>query len=221
MDSAGGSEQTVTALKVVVAGAFGVGKTTFVGAASDITPLRTEEVMTAASVGVDDLSATPDKQSTTVAMDFGRLDLDPGDTEAAGALPLYLFGTPGQYRFWFMWDELCRGAVGAVVLVDTRRLVDSFPVLDYFDRTDLPVIVAVNGFDGEFPHGPEAVREALTLDAATPVVTCDARDRHSATETLAHLVGHALTVRGGATGREPQRVESYRASTAEREGVTR
>jgi uncharacterized protein len=217
VDSSAGSETapgpTVTALKVVVAGAFGVGKTTFVGAASDITPLQTEEVMTSASVGVDDLSATPDKRSTTVAMDFGRLDLDPGDTDTAGALPLYLFGTPGQYRFWFMWDELVRGAVGAVVLVDTRRLLDSFPVLDYLDRTDLPVVVAVNGFDGEYPYGAEAVREALALPPTTPVVLCDARDRASATSTLARLVEHALTVRGGASGREPQRVASFRRET--------
>lgn len=198
----------VTPLKVVVAGAFGVGKTTFVGSASDITPLRTEEVMTAPSAALDDLSATPDKRTTTVAMDFGRLDLDPGDTATGGALPLYLFGTPGQYRFWFMWDELVRGAVGAVVLVDTRRLVDSFPVLDYFDRAGLPVIVAINAFDGELPFGVDEVREALALDAApgrVPVVTCDARDRGSATRTLADLVAHALTVRGGATGREPRR----------------
>jgi uncharacterized protein len=218
VDSKPGSDVTpdqgpaVTALKVVVAGAFGVGKTTFVGAASDITPLRTEEVMTEASVGVDDLSATPDKHSTTVAMDFGRLDLDPGDTDTAGALPLYLFGTPGQYRFWFMWDELVRGAVGAVVLVDTRRLLDSFPVLDYLDRTDLPVVVAVNGFDGEHPFGVEAVREALALGPDTPVVTCDARDRASATSTLAILVEHALAVRGGQSGREPQRVATFRRS---------
>jgi signal recognition particle receptor subunit beta len=210
---------TVTALKVVVAGAFGVGKTTFVGSASDITPLRTEEVMTEASVGVDDLSATPDKQRTTVAMDFGRLDLDPGDTDTAGALPLYLFGTPGQYRFWFMWDELVRGAVGAVVLVDTRRLLDSFPVLDYLDRTDLPVIVAVNGFDGEFPHGVDAVREALALGTDTPVVTCDARDRESATATLATLVAHALAVRGGESGREPQRVASFSLPATSPEGA--
>lgn len=209
MDSATGSEgaRTVTPLKVVVAGAFGVGKTTFVGAASDITPLRTEEVMTAPSAATDDLGATPDKQTTTVAMDFGRLDLDTG--RDGDDLVLYLFGTPGQYRFWFMWDELVRGALGVVVLVDTRRLVESFPVLDYFDRTDLPVLIAVNGFDGRFTHDVAAVREALAVGEHPPIVTCDARDRRSATATLATLVEHALAVRGGRTGREPQPVSRY------------
>ena len=218
MDSTPGSDD-VTALKVVVAGAFGVGKTTFVGAASDITPLRTEEVMTAPSAATDDLAATPDKQSTTVAMDFGRLDLDTGDpsgsADAGDDLVLYLFGTPGQYRFWFMWDELVRGALGVVVLVDTRRLIDSFPVFDYFDRTDLPVVIAVNGFDGEFSHGVEQVREALAVGDDRPIMTCDARDRHSATETLAALVEHALRVRGGKTGREPQRLAGFRDGAAQ------
>lgn len=178
----------VTPLKIVVAGAFGVGKTTFVGASSDITPLTTEEVMTAPSEGVDDLSGLPDKRTTTVAMDFGRLDLDDD-------LVLYLFGTPGQYRFWFMWDQLVTGAVGAVVLVDTRRLIDSFPVLDYFERAGIPVVVGVNGFDGEFPYTEAEVREALALGADRPIVTCDARDRSSATRTLVRLVEHALAAR--------------------------
>lgn len=217
MDSATGSERadpprSVTPLKIVVAGSFGVGKTTFVGAASDITPLRTEEVLTAGSAPTDDLAGTPDKQTTTVAMDFGRLDLESTGTDE---LVLYLFGTPGQYRFWFMWDELVRGALGVVVLVDTRRLVDSFPVLDYFDRTDLPVAVAVNGFDGEFTHSVDDVREALALDQDRPIVECDARDRRSATATLATLVEHALRVRGGGTGREPQRLAGYRAPAEE------
>ncbi|WP_374225894.1 ATP/GTP-binding protein [Pseudonocardia sp. KRD291] len=175
----------------MVAGAFGVGKTTFVGSSSDITPLTTEEVMTAPSEGVDDLSGLPDKRTTTVAMDFGRLDLDDD-------LVLYLFGTPGQYRFWFMWDQLVTGAVGAVVLVDTRRLIDSFPVLDYFERAGIPVVVGVNGFDGEFPYTEDQLREALALGAGRPIVRCDARDRTSATRTLVTLVEHALSARAAA-----------------------
>lgn len=196
MSSASGSDpgsRTVTPLKIVVAGAFGVGKTTFVGASSDITPLTTEEVMTAPSEGVDDLGGLPDKRTTTVAMDFGRLDLD-------SDLVLYLFGTPGQYRFWFMWDQLVLGAIGAVVLVDTRRLIDAFPVLDYFERTGLPVVVGVNGFDGDFPYSEAQIREALALGPDLPIVQCDARDRTSATRTLVTLVEHALAGRGAGHG---------------------
>ncbi|MET9730016.1 ATP/GTP-binding protein [Streptomyces sp. NPDC006458] len=173
------------ATKIVVAGGFGVGKTTLVTAVSEITPLQTEALMTEASEDTDDLTATPGKLTTTVAMDFGRITLDDD-------LVLYLFGTPGQQRFWFMWDDLVRGAIGAVVLADTRRLKDSFPALDYFESCGMPYVVAVNHFDGTEVFEPEDVREALTLPAHVPVMIMDARRRISAIETLLALVGHAL-----------------------------
>ncbi|MEU9398213.1 ATP/GTP-binding protein [Streptomyces sp. SID4985] len=175
------------ATKIVVAGGFGVGKTTLVTAVSEITPLQTEALMTQASEDTDDLTATPGKTSTTVAMDFGRITLDDD-------LVLYLFGTPGQQRFWFMWDDLTRGAIGAVVLADTRRLKDCFPALDYFESCGLPYVVAVNHFDGTESFEPEDVREALTIPAHIPVMIMDARRRISAIETLLALVGHALDV---------------------------
>ncbi|MFB7594173.1 ATP/GTP-binding protein [Streptomyces sp. NPDC056160] len=173
------------ATKIVVAGGFGVGKTTLVTAVSEITPLQTEALMTQASAETDDLTATPGKVSTTVAMDFGRVTLDDD-------LVLYLFGTPGQQRFWFMWDDLVRGAIGAVVLADTRRLKDCFPALDYFESCGLPYVVAVNHFDGSELFAPEDVREALTIPAHIPVMIMDARRRISAVETLLALVAHAL-----------------------------
>jgi signal recognition particle receptor subunit beta len=173
------------ATKIVVAGGFGVGKTTLVTAVSEITPLQTEAAMTEASEDHDDLSDTPDKLTTTVAMDFGRITLDDD-------LVLYLFGTPGQQRFWFMWDDLVRGAIGAVVLADTRRLKDCFPALDYFESCGLPYVVAVNHFDDSERFEPEDVREALTIPAHIPVMIMDARRRISAIETLLTLVGHAL-----------------------------
>ncbi|KAB1144433.1 ATP/GTP-binding protein [Streptomyces luteolifulvus] len=173
------------ATKIVVAGGFGVGKTTLVTAVSEITPLQTEALMTEASEETDDLTATPGKLTTTVAMDFGRITLDDD-------LVLYLFGTPGQQRFWFMWDDLVRGAIGAVVLADTRRLKDCFPALDYFESTGLPYVVAVNHFDGSERFEPEDVREALTIPARVPVMIMDARRRISVIETLLSLVGHAL-----------------------------
>ncbi len=173
------------ALKILIAGGFGVGKTTLVGAVSETQPLLTEEYLTDESIGVDDVAGVEAKNTTTVAMDFGRITL-------SHDLVLYLFGTPGQDRFLFVWDELALGAIGAVVMADTRRLADCFPSVDYFERRGTPFVVAVNCFDGTASFTPAEVQQALSLDPEVPVILCDARRRESAKEVLIALVEHAM-----------------------------
>ena len=177
---------TRTSVKIVVAGGFGTGKTTLVGSVSEIAPLTTEELLTEASIGIDDVTGVESKTTTTVALDFGRITISPD-------VVLYLFGTPGQDRFWFMWDELAQGAIGAIVLVDTRRLESSFPAVDYFERRGLPFVAAVNRFFGECPYTEDEIRGALKLNPETPLVWLDARDRASSKQALVALVRHAMS----------------------------
>jgi uncharacterized protein len=193
-DPAGDPDGVVPVItKILVAGGFGVGKTTMVGSISEIRPLCTDEQLTDQGVGVDDTGGVEAKATTTVALDFGRITLHE-------KLVLYLFGTPGQERFWFMWDELAHGVIGAVVLADTRRLADCFPSVDYFERREIPFIVAVNCFDGAKRYRPTDVRTALDLDPRVPVVLCDARSRVSSKQVLITLVAYVLGDAGGGGG---------------------
>jgi signal recognition particle receptor subunit beta len=179
------AQRKAASTKIVIAGGFGVGKTTLVGSVSEIQPLRTEALVTNESEGVDDLAAVPAKSTTTVAMDFGRLTL-------AEDIVLYLFGTPGQRRFWFMWDDLCLGAIGAIVLVDTARLDESFSPLDYFEHKGLPFIVAVNQFEGVQQYSLDEIANALALPPEVPIIAIDARDRESAKSALLRVTEYAL-----------------------------
>ncbi len=176
---------SIAAVKLLIAGGFGAGKTTMVASVSEIAPLRTEEQLTTMSVGVDDTTGIEQKTTTTVAMDFGRITIAP-------ELILYLFGTPGQDRFWFMWDELAHGAIGAVLLADPRRLDGCFPALDFFERRGIPFIVGINCFEGAARYSVDEVRQALDIDPQIPILLCDVRHRESSKELLISLTEHVL-----------------------------
>jgi len=195
----------LTQFKIVIAGGFGAGKTTLVGSISEIEPLTTEEIITAASIDTDDLAGIEGKTTTTVALDFGRR------TFPHQQMVLYLFGTPGQERFWFMWDDLCRGTLGAVVLADTRRLQDSFGPIDFFERRGLPFVVAVNEFEGAHRYPESKLRTALRLGAAVPLLLCDAREPQSVREVLITLVKYVID-RSAAAGTRPSTTVPHRSA---------